>query len=567
MDQSIVNSHVDHYLITERIKAGGVAVVYRAVDQRDQASVAFKLLQANWAEHDEIVRRFQIEAQIMNRLDHPHIVNFRETGMLGRRPYITMDFMEGGSLSERLKANAQITLGATSKLLAQIASALDYAHRKGIIHRDMKPGNILMRDNQHASLTDFGIARLLDHTSFTLTGQMPGTPHYMSPEQARGLEDITAATDQYSLAVIAYLLSVGRLPFSGGEALVIINQHMTMDPPRPTARRPDLPAGLDDILLRALEKDPADRFATSGAFARAFGDAIAGYEDLNVTLRVGQAQPNMDYSESFVFSSTADTPPLLDEMTDNPIRIKSASGEGRSGGRNRVLIGMTIAGIVIALLLLGVILLNNADENGGLAQFDQQTATALALAALASDTATITPTETPSITPSSTPSSTPTLTPTATATASVTPSPTPSATETPRPTETPQPTATVTPSLTPTATATATASNTPTPSVTPTATPLFASLDGVLTGLLDETGNAGRFDCVRFNQAYEFLQDQLDTGGTAYEPARLLLDPSDAPARTIYEEFCLIQPDDREVFITPPSLVLDMRNAINDIIR
>lgn len=496
MDEAIVNSQIDSYFIKQRIKAGGVAVVYEAIDANGQ-QVAFKLLQSGWAEHEEVIYRFQREARIMQQMKHPHIVEFRDYGMFKGRPYIVMEFMQGGSLAERLKKVANINLGGSARLLAQISSALDYAHRKNVVHRDLKPGNILLKNAEYAALTDFGIARVLEQTMLTMTGNMPGTPHYMSPEQAKGVTDLGPSSDLYSLAVIGFLLVTGGLPFKGTDPIVIINQHLSSTPPRPSEVNPELPEALDEVMLKALAKNPEDRFPTAGEFSLAFDDAIKGHGKVNVVLATrktgnSQAVQSVIDPESVVFSS--DALPVEREPTFAPLDWE-AQGLRR---RRRIPYAMIAAGTAMFALLVALIFLTR--DNGGeptpipgavgaeatesptpdlsatsdaLAAQTQtraadQTSVAFEFAQDATNTAmafsptpTSTLTETPSVTPSTTPSST--------VTPSETPSSTPTSTETATWTTTPSPTATDT--ATRTHTPTATLTMTPTPTETATSTP------------------------------------------------------------------------------------------------
>ncbi len=621
MDDQIINTRVSHYLITERVKAGGVAVVYKARDERDGSYVALKVLQSNWAEHPEVVYRFQREAKIMRYLEHPHIVPLLDEGLIDNRPYITMAYMQGGSLSERLKRITSISLGGSSKLLMQIASALDYAHRKNVIHRDLKPGNILMRDSSHAVLTDFGIARrITEHTMITMTGQMPGTPHYMSPEQAKGIEDISEQSDQYSLGVIGYLLATGRLPFGGSDAQVIIYQHLNAEPPKPTERNADLPRALDSVLLRALEKRPEHRFRTAEAFAQAFAQAIIGFEDVMVS--IGGSKPDgalassEDETESIdslsqmskVFSTEAPAPPptssFMDEEPYPPSRPLQKAANGRL---------MAIGGVLAALILVGGLALgvSNLGSGGESAISAAQTATAeseaLIVAAGLTEAALITPTDEP--TPTATVTATdepaesteaatdsmtqdaalavdesatapPTATATSPASATARATVTRRATSTPRPTQTATATSTATatalPTVTPTATATNTLTATPsatfTPTVTltststPTATPLFPSWQGALSVISTETGTPGRFNCVRFLQAYRFLDELISTDPMLPPALSELVRSANSPMQAIYVNTCVNAPDNIAAFVESV-LFQDMRREITRLLQ
>lgn len=514
MDEGIINSHIGPYLITERIKAGGMAVVYKATDKATGGTVALKLLQFGWVEHEEVVDRFEREGRIMRGLNHPHIVRYLDSGIHeGQRPYIVMDYLPGGSLSERLKQVAHINLMGTARLLEQIGSALDYAHGKGVIHRDMKPGNILLRDNKHASLTDFGIARVLEHTQITTLGQMPGTPQYMSPEQARGdTDDLTYLSDLYSLAVIAFLLSTGSLPFSGSDPMVILNQHLSKSPPLPTQINPQLPRALDAVLQRGLEKDPNYRFQTARSFARAFEEAIVGRPDVEVYLNIksgkGSNPPKVFQGlPSEIFSASA---PRVDdyEPTHNPISRRMPPLNRYANPRLRRQRLQVIAGFLVIALVIAAFAMLGGGGNNSATDGEETLTAAPPVAGIATEatpsatpTSTTTPTSTPTPTLTPTPTATQTLTPTATHTPTATPTVTPTPTITPNATATARVeqtrlaienetlvavavqgtsaaitataesfTATPTPTATPTATATATATPTPTLTATPSAT-------------------------------------------------------------------------------------------------
>jgi serine/threonine protein kinase len=532
MADSIINRRIGSYLIQERIKAGGVAIVYKAVVEYTDRVVAFKLLQSNWAEHDEVVNRFDREARIMKQLRHPHIVKFFDHGIYEGRPYIVMEYLPGGSLSERLKQTPHITLADSARLLSQIGSALDYAHSLGVVHRDLKPGNILLKDSQHAALTDFGIARALEHTILTSTGYMPGTPHYMSPEQARGATELNYLSDLYSLAVIAYLLSTGRLPFTGVDPLVIINQHLTAFPRPPSQLNPDLPSALDDALLKALSKEPTRRYDSAGEFALAYEQAVTEYGRLEIKLNTERSKPTPPDPFDDYLQAGGQIVPEFSETAYAalPPGISPAKAQPRRRGSRWLVAGA----VAVMLLALGVIIfalepdvppeLGPTPAGFAAGNVEAEPSETAEAGAANLDTATPDPTNTSTLTSTSTPTAT------ATSTSS--------------------PTATFTPTITPTST------------ITPTPTPTPYSRD--LSGLLDDfagVGTAGRFNCRVFVTAYDFLVERLEAEDPEFEPARRLIDIQDAPLTLIYEDYCRDDPDNIGATVIF-SLFADMRSSI-----
>jgi serine/threonine protein kinase len=263
------------YIIQEKLGSGGMAVVYKALVEESGATVALKILRNSLAEHAGVVERFKQEATIAQRLRHPHIVAVNRFGAIKGRYFLELQYLPGGTLAQRFRRPTEVHAQEAIRLLRHVASALDYAHHQGIVHRDIKLENILLDRRGDAFLTDFSIARIVDGTRLTTTGSVMGTPLYISPEQARGETNLDYRGDLYSLAVIAYVLAVGHFPFNGDHALAILNQHITEPVPPPSKVNPEVPKGLDMVLLKGLAKRPEDRYPSADTFIEALARALS----------------------------------------------------------------------------------------------------------------------------------------------------------------------------------------------------------------------------------------------------------------------------------------------------
>src|SRR6266705_1893203 len=263
------------YTVEGEIGRGGMGVVFNARDERLKRHVAIKVLPPELAFRDEIRLRFLREAETAARLSHPHIVPIHS---VGEGPdglvYFVMAYVDGESLAAKLKRRGRLPPDESRRIIQETADALGAAHALGIIHRDVKPDNILLEGSRgRVVVTDFGIAKALSSTSgsatLTATGVAIGTPHYMSPEQAAGDREIDGRSDIYSLGVVAYQMLTGELPFHAPTVPGILMKHITERAPLITDRRPDLPEDLAACVMRCLEKDPEDRWPTADALRRA----------------------------------------------------------------------------------------------------------------------------------------------------------------------------------------------------------------------------------------------------------------------------------------------------------
>jgi Tol biopolymer transport system component/tRNA A-37 threonylcarbamoyl transferase component Bud32 len=262
----------DRYRIERELGQGGMATVYLAEDLKHDRHVAIKVLRPELA---AVIgaERFLAEIKTTANLQHPHILTLNDSGEVKGTVFYVMPFVEGESLRDRLNREKQLAIGDAVRIATEVASALDYAHRHGVIHRDIKPENILLHDGR-ALVADFGIALAASSSGsrMTETGMSLGTPHYMSPEQAMGEREITARSDVYALGAVTYEMLVGEPPFTGPTAQAIVAKVMTAEPVPVSEFRKTVPEHVDAAVLTALQKLPADRFASSAAFA----DALTG---------------------------------------------------------------------------------------------------------------------------------------------------------------------------------------------------------------------------------------------------------------------------------------------------
>lgn len=267
------------YGIESEIGRGGMSVVYRARDLRLNRAIAIKVLPPELAYDPAIRTRFTREAQTSAQLSHAHIVPIYDVGEREGIAYFVMALITGGNLAAHLAREPRQPIDVVRRLLCEIADALAYAHLRGVIHRDIKPDNVLLDvDTGRAMVTDFGIARAMEGgTRLTVTGIAVGTPAYMSPEQAEGERQIDGRSDIYSLGVLAYQMVTGRVPFTGGNSMALLLKHVTERPRPITDLRPETPRTLREVIERALMKAPEDRWPTAAALRDALmSDEVPG---------------------------------------------------------------------------------------------------------------------------------------------------------------------------------------------------------------------------------------------------------------------------------------------------
>src|SRR5271166_3829085 len=247
------------YRVISRLGSGGMADVYLAQDQLLGREVAVKLLHHHFAEDQEFVERFRREASSAAALSHPNIVGIFDRGEWNGTYYIAMEYVPGRSLKALVRETGPLDPVVAIDTVIQILRAARFAHKRGVIHRDLKPHNVILDEDGRARVTDFGIARA-GASDMTLTGSIMGTAQYLSPEQAQG-HTVSASSDLYSVGVILYELLTGVVPFEGETAVAIALKQVSAEPTPPSALNPALPQTLDAVVLRALAKDPAQRYA------------------------------------------------------------------------------------------------------------------------------------------------------------------------------------------------------------------------------------------------------------------------------------------------------------------
>jgi serine/threonine protein kinase len=279
------------YEIGDRLGSGGMSNVYRATDRILERTVAVKILAEHLSDDERFVERFRREALAVAKLIHPNIVQVYDTGIDESRHYIVMEFVDGRSGAQILQRQGPLDPDTAAEVGIQACAGLGYAHRRGIIHRDVKPGNLMLVGGPvgggplTVKLTDFGIARALEQTRITQVGSVVGTAAYLAPEQVRG-EEATAATDVYALGVVLYQFLTGRLPYEGSSLAELAVRQQNERPLPPSSYNDEVPDSLGGAVLRALEGDPARRYASADELAGGLQQGLRG-EDVTLPLQDG----------------------------------------------------------------------------------------------------------------------------------------------------------------------------------------------------------------------------------------------------------------------------------------
>lgn len=282
MESDLIGRRLGKYKILDKIGHGGMGSVYKGYDSVLDRMVAIKVLASHLVREEEFIERFMREARAAARLAHPNLVTIYDVGQEGETYYFVMEYLEGESLTQFIQKQGALPPEKALSFLHPLAEALDYAHEQGLVHRDVKPSNVVVGTTRRATLTDFGIARATQETRLTRTGTILGTPEYMSPEQVQG-ESVDWRSDQYSLAVVAYELLSGQVPFNAESTLALLHK-VAYEPPTPINQViSGLPVGVEYVLNKALSKKPDDRYDSASDFVDALRRALSGEEIIEST--------------------------------------------------------------------------------------------------------------------------------------------------------------------------------------------------------------------------------------------------------------------------------------------
>lgn len=333
----------ERYRLTEQIGMGGMAIVYKAVDMRTGHNVAIKVLRPEFNKDMEFVSRFQREAEAASKMTHHNIVNLLDVGMDGENRYLVMEYVEGKTLKEVIQERGKLSGPLASQIAIRILSALEHAHRNGIIHRDIKPQNILVHADGHVKVADFGIARIANSSTLSRGDNVMGSVHYFSPEQARG-ESANVTSDIYSVGVVLYEMLTGRVPFDGDSPVAVAMQHLHNQPVPINEIAPDVPPTVIQVCMKAMAKDPAMRYQSARDMAA----------DLQTALMERGETPLIPVR------SNEDVPLPKPQVTKTKQDSRKTTGKKRSARERKwIIFSIVFAVLVVAGLVLGFFLIYN----------------------------------------------------------------------------------------------------------------------------------------------------------------------------------------------------------------
>ncbi len=349
----------ERYKLVDFIGQGGMSLVYRAVDIRTGHSVAVKILKSEYNSDKEFLERFQREAQAASLMSHHNIVNLLDVGVEGEYRYLVLEYVSGNTLKEIIRQKGILGTNTAIQVTIRILSALQHAHDNGIIHRDIKPQNVLVHSDGHVKVADFGIARMTGALTISKGDTVVGSVHYSSPEQATGTV-VDATSDIYSTGVVLYEMLTGRVPFVGDTPVAVAMQHIKAAPPPISEFNPDVPAGLVAVVMKAMEKSPAKRFQN----AREMADALTRVRDGKEAALPAPAQPASNGGASA-------RPAQYAGPGQKRADARAAGTQTGRGGKQRrntrkmlslAATGLMVAG-VLAMLTLGILQIYNQVTN------------------------------------------------------------------------------------------------------------------------------------------------------------------------------------------------------------
>jgi len=359
---SLIGQKLGQYEVTELLGQGGMATVYKAHQESIDRYVAIKVLPPHAALDEQFIERFQLEAKTIGSLQHPHILPLYDYGTQEDILYLVMAYVEGGALEDILENRETLTVRRIEKILREIASALDYANRRGVIHRDVKPANILIDSEGHALLADFGIVKMMGNDA-NLTGTgVVGTPAYIAPEQGQGELNIDGRADLYSLACVVYEMLSGLQPFRAETMMKVVLQHITEPPPCLLDVSPDLPPAVDGVMKKAMAKNPDDRYATAVDFAEALSHALHSSEESLVAARAEvplDASPPRSQDVTRVFDSEPDF--------TNPDENKASQTVVVQQSTNPLLFMGLFGIIALVIVVVAIVMVGQQNQNSAIA--------------------------------------------------------------------------------------------------------------------------------------------------------------------------------------------------------
>ncbi|MGI9110597.1 MAG: protein kinase domain-containing protein [Gaiellaceae bacterium] len=328
----------ERYELKDAVGKGGMSTVYCAYDTQLERNVALKILHEHFGEDDDYVARFRHEARAAAQLSHPGIVTVIDRGEEDGRQFIVFEFVEGETLKDLVERGGPLPVRRALEVALEVGRAVSFAHQRGLIHRDIKPQNVLVDGDGRAKVTDFGIARSLDAVGHTETGTVLGTSHYIAPEQARG-ERVDAQTDVYSFGVVLYELLAGAVPYSGDNFLTVALRHVNEPVPSVLEARPDAQLRLATLVERCMAKDPEER-------PDSMADVVA---ELEACLAELDGRPDGDATM----------------IVRSPVVKRSRPPRERSRGRRVPLALMLLGALVLVLAIVGFAVLGRGEEGGG----------------------------------------------------------------------------------------------------------------------------------------------------------------------------------------------------------